>query len=393
VTLRPALATVLAALVPATPARAERLCPAPSPEPPRYEAVTAESPGAFPYTQETLVVLCDNRTGRERLLRRGRFDPRSVLGTVYGGAAAGRGRVAWIEAAWSPRNGGRRWTAHVEVRSIATGRRLRRFVAGRRTADTSRSGVGSPDTELGVAFTPRQGLAWLAGGKVVLERRRGRPRVLAREALAPLVLEAPGTLVWRTASSLGWRDLLAPPVVDGCPRRTGHRAVFASPAVLVTQVDYSRGSYLRACVRGTERDPVIAAADPQAPEELNPTRLEGVTAGFGQVAFARWRTDRYLSGWIVEVVDLATLATVRRASFDDAFEHGPARGTPFVVTGAGAPVWIAPSPSGSDGARVLAVVADGRVAELDRGSDLRDLRAEGEEVVWSNGGEPRRARP
>ena len=399
-----AIAIVAATLI--TPATAYGACPV-TPDAPRYSA-RANLSWQEPYYVHSSVVLCDHRAGRARVLARGRWrrsapppTPRSPAGRLLGSASAARGRVAWIEAqsVRRPRRGGYRVFARVVVQAIRSGRLLRRFVVQRETnADPfSSSTIDLPN--LGVVLTQQGDLAWLSGDEVTIDPARGRRFTFGRDARPPLLLEDGGTLVWMRPFTLGSYELYPPPVVDGCPRRERYTPVFSSAELLVTEVSYRHADgseHLRACLRGAGRDVVVASAFTFFGDGAS---LQGVTGSAGRVAYATVAGDRYIQcDWQVRVVDVATLGVVRSGRMNCLGAQGPFREQPFVLTTAGAPAWVSrfrygpPDGGPPDGPSLLTIAADGRVVELDRG-DIANLRAEGEDVVWTNGGVPRRARP
>jgi hypothetical protein len=70
------------------------------------------------------------------------------------------------------------------------------------------------------------------------------------------------TLAWYDGAGYGFYDIRRPGGND-CPRRSAFREIAANDAVVVTEGAYADGErqVLRACVRATGRDRVIAQAD------------------------------------------------------------------------------------------------------------------------------------
>lgn len=341
------------------------------------------------------VRICNRRTGVERVLRE---DVIGQTGRLYGDASAAGGRVAWIEAI--RRRGRRLATVHVVVARIATRRVLRRRVVSREADVLPYDEYGL--SNIGVALTEGGRLAWLVNRRVVLERTGRASQTIARDAGVPLDVEDGHTLVWRafertfnrTREGIGHRDLRPPMVRGGCPVRGLFAPAFPSAEVLPTLATYRRTeeNVLRACLRSRGDDPVVGYA---RSFEGDGSRIEGITSGYWYVAFDVNAGSKYgdCEDEVV-VVDMRTLARTTDVTLycQYAPDHGPGRGEPFVVTSSGVPAWVSSRPSRPE-QRLLAIGADKSLVELDRGSEIRDLRAEGEEVVWTNGGEARRARP
>lgn len=388
------LVTLAAAVLPAAAAGAQTpdRC-AQRADGPRHSARATWQVGAgLDSRLRTVVHLCDHRSGRERTVRRAVWDDDGrPLGRVIGDASAARGRLAWIEARYTPRGRTRyRAVARVVVRSIRTGRVLRSVVVGRAADADPFSGGGFDQPPLGVELTGAGELAWLVGRKLVVAAPGRRARVITRTAAAPLQLEDGITLVWGAHEGFGFHDLRRPPSAGGCPRRSKWTTVARSPEAVVTEGAYGRASHLRVCRPARGDDPVVAHVVTYDGEG---TTFGGVTAGFGRVAYTTLSTGRYgHCTYAVSVLDAATLRTTRKASIDcfgPDTRSGPGPRSEFVLTAAGAPSWIARR--GTD-EELLAVDAGGRVVALDRG-DLADLRADGDDVTWTSAGRPRRARP
>jgi hypothetical protein len=195
----------------------------------------------------TAVIACDS--GRRVVVRRARLvDPASgrPRGRTLTDVATAGGRVAWGEVRFGPR----RMIGRLGVRG-APGQE--RVVLRRR----ARSRVPT----LEVVISSRGELAWLTGGRVLAARRRESARLVSRDAYLRLALEDDRTLRWRGQFGVRFADL-RPSAAADCPRRSLFRVVAESADVLVTEAVYEWNGevdhVIRACVRATGADPVIA---------------------------------------------------------------------------------------------------------------------------------------
>jgi hypothetical protein len=223
-------------------------------------------------------------------------------------------------------------------------------------------------------------------GRLVLARRGGRPRTLDRDARA-VAAEDGVTLRWTHDDEIRYRDLGRVPLRDGCPRRAAFAPVIATADMLVSVAEYDSAAtedeeyvtVVRACVRGTRRDRVIASlgATMYGPD------LAAVAARRGWVvlsesASAKDGTGTYAAEWRTVHVDGRRGRTMSTGGGVD----GP-RAAQFTVTDAGVPARI-------HGDRVMSVDAAGRNVQLDRGA-VADLGASGTSLTWTNAGVPRSA--
>jgi hypothetical protein len=336
---------------------------------------------------------------------------RPLRGTLVAAAARAGRRVAWIEV--SPRRG--RVVQRVVVADARRGRILRRLVVAspaRRTATAA--ALSDLAYLLSVAVTPAGDLAWVANrssrdatATEAVLARAGRPRrILARKGFA-VGFEDERTVRWASEQGgvvkLQYRDF-APPTRPGCPRRGRFRASFANDVVVASTADYADplqpdnefagATVVRACLRATGEDPIIS----QGSSDTAGGSGEGVIGAYGRWAvLAGGSSNRYdgCTGRSLRTVRLPDLLVGRGVSVPcgsfDALPPLPASDAPLVVTDPGAPVWLARS---ADADRVVAVVP-GRFVELDRARPgaVANLRVDGERVLWSVDGEPRRAVP
>lgn len=325
--------------------------------------------------------LCDRRTGRSRVVAR-RVSAVRVTRPRVALASSRQGRIT------------------ITVHDLRTGRRERRIAAGR---------GNTFDDDL--VLSTRGEVAWLIRrperGSAVLAVRPGRGRVTiaARNADAvelenePVVgLEDDRTVRYSVAGDLRFFDLRRPPRRAGCPVRSEFATTLSTPDMLITTARYGvfdsgngRTEVIRACLRTSGEDPVVAQAN------ANDSGGDGVS-----VVGAR-------AGWFVLSTGYSTKydadgsSSSSRSAESRSVRHIDGRpgravrecegrglrvaftGDPVTVTDAGVAAWIRDS-------RVLAAGADGCVTELDRG-DVAALSASGAQVTWTNAGEPRSATP
>lgn len=383
---RIALLAALVVCVAAAPAQAarDRCTPTTAGAPLSVRIASPQAPDDW----YTTLVACDRRTGRERVLRRAVLRARTKRGRAIVDASVAGRRVAWLESI----HGRRRGAAAVYVADGRSGRIVqRRYVLDR--------AIESAYDPSGVALTTRGELAWSVGSsaddmRVVLALPGAAPRELARGLLHGIGLEDDGTLVWRdgrdgqASYDLPGRDFGA-----GCPkRRSGYAPTGPADGTVVFTADTwadqpFSGQVLRACDAESGVDAIVGVASFDG--DIGGESIEGVGGGNGWAAVVEWSRNRY------DQCGLATLRAVRiadRARGRQTSQSGCDPPAQFsertLVTAAGAPVWIA------RGAvpRLMAVDAERRAVELDRG-DIGDLGTDGGDVVWTNAGEPRRARP
>jgi hypothetical protein len=334
----------------------------------------------------TTLVACDRRTGRERVLRRAVLRRTGVGRVIADASVAGR-RVAWLESI----QGRSRGAAAVLVANGRTGRIVRR----RYVLD---SALGDPGGPVGVALTTRGELAWTVGPteddmRVVLALPAAAPRELARGRVAGLGLEDDGTLLWHDGrDGLASYDLPGRDFGAGCPKRRREYAPTGLPkAVVFTQSTWAAppfgGEQLRACDAASGVDAVVATASYDG--DIGGDYVWGAGGGNGWAAILRTESNRYDQ---CGTAQLRTVNVHTRARGRQVTQSGCSPATPWsaetLATAAGAPVWLTKEPT----PRLVTVSTDGTLIELDRG-DVRDLRTEGDDVAWTSGGEPRRARP
>ena len=377
--LVPVLLTVLVAASPAAAAvdcRATRSGPA-------VDADIRRVPTKDRSEDRSIVSACDRRTGRRRTLRRATSRRGSTAGTLLVDLSVAGRRVAWIEA-----HLGRRGSAFtVAVADARSGRRiLRRRVlatAGRDTWDLA-----------GVALTRRGDLAWTVGPdddemRVVHLPPGGAAQEVARGSLRGLGVEDDSTLVWRDPLGYASHDLPGRDLGAGCPKR---RPSYGRPRQFGDVVFTARTRpafageivLLRACDARTGVDAIVGSAGTL--HGYGGEYVDPAGGGNGWAAIEVERGNRYLScaGRALVTVEIAT----RRAGRGAALPGDCDEPLLAVVTATGAPAWT----SGEGADMRLLTIRENKQVELDRGA-IADVRAEGDEVVWTNVGEPRRARP
>ena len=378
------LTVLLAVLVLAPPAASAAVDCRPTRSGPQMDADIRRVPTKDRGEDRYIVSACDRRTGRRRTLRRAISRRGSTAGTLLVDLSVAGRRVAWIEAYL-----GRRGSAFtVAVADGRTGRRiLRRRVlttAGRMTWDLA-----------GVALTRRGDLAWTVGPdydemRVVHLPWRGAPQEVARGRLHGLSVEDDTTLVWEDPLGYASHDLPGRDLGAGCPKRRpsyGRRRQFGD--VVFTQ--RTRQAFageivlLRACDARTGVDAIVGSAGTL--HGYGGEYVDPAGGGNGWAAIEVEQGNRYVhcSGRALVTVDIATRRVGRGAVLPGDCEAAPLHA---VVTTTGAPAWAT-----GEGADVrLLTITENEQVELDRGA-IGDVRAEGDEVVWTNAGEPRRARP
>jgi hypothetical protein len=352
---------------------------------PRFDArIVAKSARNRP--DSTVLVLCDRRNGRTRVLARATYSYGPEQGTLLADAQAAGSRVAWI--AGTGRDGRR--TATVTVADARTGRRL-----SRRTVASWRGGLRP--WALSIALTTRGELGWIApapsdsrGAQVVVARPGLATRVVAESRdLGFLAIEDDRTLRWRHADLLAYHDIR--PAGPGCPRRARFEVVDRLDGLVVTRAVYggadSTWDAARVCDLLTGRDPVVGAGS--------------YVVGFGSQTLvvggrAPWvvlqldelsRYDGCVAG-AVAVVNVRAGGGPSR--YADVGRCDSERRTSVTVTDAGAAAWL--GDLGTE-QRIAAIAAGGGIVELDRApaGSLGALQVDGETFTWTRDGQPRSA--
>jgi hypothetical protein len=332
----------------------------------------------------TRVVLC--RAGRARVLDRHvlrrRGPERPPRGSVVLDAALAGDRVAWLVG----RLGRGGPEVEVVLARVRDGRVLRRV---RHTAPRRLLlGLAS------VAVTDRGDVAFVVprdrfSGSVFLVRAGAAARLVGTAPGQGLRFEDGGTLIAGEEEAVVV-EVRPPPVVDGCPRRRRFRTQLSTPAVLVTEhrTDGSSGitrTELRACLRGSGRDRVVAGAHSAFG---NGTAARAVTARGTALLVEIRAVSRYNDGCAAAGFDGVTLDAP--AGPPRQVDSGTCRPVRFAdVTSTGSPVVLAPT---SDGVlRLLATAPDGAQRVLDAAPDIRDVRVDGARVSWVRDGLARTA--
>jgi hypothetical protein len=357
----------------------------------RYEAegegtIRGEIGGAREF--HSRIVLCDGRTGRERILRRGTMQTQSGRGlALHGGSAAG-GRVVWVEV----RGDGRSTRVDLVESRARDGEALRRtrLSSGRAQPYVETARLGAVvRSDFGVVTTvpsdPEPRLVLLRGGK--------RLREVADDFASNLALEDGRTVRYLDAASRRHYVDLAPVPRGpfGCPVRARWERVIGDERVHVTDATYgspdaSTGfasvTVVRACLRSTGQDPVVVQTRSSTGDSQSARTL--LTAGDwavvpvlissrGEACVAtryapmNLRTGQRAPVSTVNPCDAAAVLTDRGALATVQLENGVAI------------------------LRVRSVV--GVLTELDRAAAgaITDLRAEGKTLRWENAGQPRSA--
>jgi hypothetical protein len=143
---------------------------------------------------------------------------------------------------------------------------------------------------------------------------------------------------------------------------------------------------IRACVRATGADPVIAQAGGSSASNETMT-VAAIRDPW--IVLVRTSSNRYhtCAPTVIEVIDPIGARAGRGAWLS--CDRGPRPGSPTVVTDGGAPAWIE---RGAERSSLFTTRGDGAV-ELDAaGPDgLTGLAAEGSTVRWLHDGAPRSA--
>lgn len=336
--------------------------------------------------RRTTVVLCDRRSGRERVVRRGRLDQEAKQGVAYEGASAAGRRLVWVEERWWR---GRARAVLVEAR--ATDRLVvRSKELGRRPIST---GLG----ELDVVVTADGTVATFAGDDALrlVVRRGGRElRELDRGAFGYLGLED-GRTVRVTAYVNGiaerrYHDLGPLPRGEtGCSRRERFERVLLTDTVEVTEAVYPHGlSYtytVRACLRATGRDDVVGHGE----SSFGDSTSVGVPATDGDwIALQRSTQTRYYG---CERTSLSTL-NLRTGARGPAASVEPCDGLrtdePAVITPVGVLAWVARR---DDAWTIRTALRDNDPLDTGPPGSITNLRAAGSTLRWDNAGQPRSA--
>jgi hypothetical protein len=342
------------------------------------------------------VVACDHATGRRRVLRRGGKgyldgrDRRPAL--VFGASSADAARAAWVEARFAH---GRivetLWT--VDLRR--GGRRTHRVVARAR----DRRDIIWVASRLGAVVLRDGSVSWLTTtaqrrSRLVVGAAPGRrTRVITAGGPLALAVEDGRTVRWRDLLryDLHYLDVLPLPVVDGCPRRavfTHQDDTLATPDVLVTYSGFDPfDAYIvRACLRETGRDPVVA--------QNAEGSITTVAAATGEwILLTHNDATRYdCTNSEAYTLNLRTLREGRRskepADLCDG-THAPIVGS-SVLTGHGVPAWVATPRGGVP--TVFSIAPDGTTLTLDVGTSITDLRVAGNGFAWTTDGIARYAK-
>lgn len=145
---------------------------------------------------------------------------------------------------------------------------------------------------------------------------------------------------------------------------------------------------IRACVRATGDDPVIARA---YTFDGSGYLLDVAGVGGRWVVLRRIYASRYAGcAWVeIEVVSPVTRARGREGALACDSPRMPIDGAPLVVTDRGVPAWIARDETGSR----LVTTAPEATIELDTAGPggLTGLTADGSFIRWVHDGEPRSA--
>lgn len=353
----------------------------------RYEARSALAfTGDDLEIRRTTVVLCDRRSGRERVLRRGRLDPEAASGVGYhGGAAAGR-RLVWVEE--------RRWRGRARV-VLVEARATDGSVFRRRELARNRDGFEPGELDAVVTAGGTVATFVPAGDQRVVVRRGGRElRELDRGSFGYLGLEDEYTVRWTVISNglaeRRYHDLLPPPRGEaGCPRRGRFQRILLTDAVEVTEAVYSREltdtRTMRACLRSLGIDRVLAHGEESYGDgvALGLPLLDGDWA-----AVPRFGLNRY-DGCTGVSIASTNLRTGARAPVGlGSGCRSPQAGEPVAITDAGVLGYV----DQEDDAWTVSAFAPGGT-RLDSGSPgaITGLRAEGSVLRWENAGQPRSA--
>jgi hypothetical protein len=344
--------------------------------------------GSYRQTVEvktTTLWVCNRRRGRATVLARGRLEiRRQASGIVYArgrrvGAMSVAGRfVAWTEVSAD----GAALDRSAVVLRLATfpsGTVVRQRVVLR--------GRGSLESGVGLVLNRWRDLVWaMPDGSTVLWRAGRQPSPLrAAEDAGPLRLYDGGrTLVWGEGEH--FVDLRRPRQRNGCPMRKSFEAVESTSHALVTRARLVLGDdpgdliVWRTCWRAEHRDHVVFVGydgwDPSLRDRLvryaEPWLLLGTEAG-GRYS--------YLAGKLTLIDVRSGTTTVMGGDWE--LPLGA------VVLADSSVAWVGNVPAPVP-AFVLHLARPGMAAqELDTGSSLTALSAQGSTLTWLHDGQPR----
>jgi hypothetical protein len=332
--------------------------------------------------RRTTVVLCDRRSGRERVLRRGRLDSGTDRGVGYHGAAAAGRRLVWVEE--------RRWRGRARV-VLVEARATDGSVFRRRELARNREGFGAREHQAVVT----------AGGNVatvvseadtqrLVLRRGGREvREIERAFIKALGIEDGRTLRWLASGpTFGRRYLdLAPlPRNDaGCPARERFRRSELTEGVEITEARYGElgeTSVLRACLRDTGRDIVVGEGE----SSFGDSRSVAVPVIDGDwIAVQRSVYSRYYGCESVSLSPLNLRTGARGPGASIPLCDGLRTDEPAVITPAGVLAWVARR---EDAWTVRTALRDRDPLDTGPPGAITGLRAEGSLLRWENAGQP-----
>ncbi|HWT93848.1 MAG TPA: hypothetical protein VN238_12670, partial [Solirubrobacteraceae bacterium] len=271
-----------------------------------------------------------------------------------------------------------------EVRLLSTRSRAVRF------RDTRTTSVAD------VALAEGDRFAWVLGGRLRLRQPSGAVTTLQASGAVDVTVEDGRTLRWGDpagAKPFVFRDLRPFPA-GACPRRSAFATtVQETPEILITRADYrgDEGEWaLRACEKSTGRDTVLGSGHQRDTDASGP-RIAAVSGPIVVTAESDYDRASGCSNVVLRVLDVPARRTVRtgRVQDDRGCLVAPREDQPLVVTPAGAVAWIS-SAYAPEQATYVAIVrglrADGTIAELDRGTTITGLRADGETVSWTRDG-------
>jgi hypothetical protein len=373
------LGGVVAAGLVASPAHACTRLPAPSAKNVPISIVKVNEE-----TKRTAVRVCV--AGRAVELARATQHQRDgrYSGVRLGAASAAGHRVAWIEE----RHG--RGTRTAVVTLAAVGRKvrvLRRFIAHRQRT--------RQNAEVDVVLTRQGDLAWLAGtygGRtgVVAVKQPGKPtRRLATYPAARLTIEDGRTLRWDEGGiAYDFFDLRPAP----CPSRSRYTHYAQNDGVILTRGLYGAQEQLgtmvvRGCDRSTGRDRVILQNYSEFGSESY-LSLVGIDRTWA--VFLQSVVERDGAGPTTLTVG-DTLTGRTKVAYLYNGESAPKYPPPtaadgFAVTEGGVLAWMRQGV-------LYALVETYKIAVLDGGGAIAGVHAEGDAVVWTHDGVPRRVIP
>lgn len=354
----------------------------------RYEA--RSSAASSGQVLRTTVVLCDHRSGRERVLRRGRLDPSADSGVRYQGAAAAGRRLVWVEERhWR----GRARAVLVEARAT-DGSVFRRSELAR---NPIRVGLGELDavvTEGGTVatFSPVADSETPVVQRLVLYRGGREIREIDRGDLSYLDIEDIRTLRWVSERSSDaprhYHDLFAPPRDGaGCPQRERFERILVNGAVEVTEARYGGRreiAVLRACLRETGQDRVVGQAQTAFGSG---TVVGGPRVDGDWIVIFRDDVSRYYGCEFREILTV-DLLTGRAGPEGNTDCESPGTGEPIAITDKGILAHVAQR---EDVSTVVAFAPETTALDTGPPGSITNLRADGPLLRWENAGQPRSA--